>query len=145
MISAAIAPHGNADVDLAALSVWGEQFGATLSAPSLITLDGELGAGKTTLAQAICRGCGVTESVTSPTFALVHQYRGTRAMVFHLDLYRIDSPRDLANLAWDEIVGANAVVLVEWPGRAGALLPTPDIVISLAHIRGDVSRRRLSW
>ena len=145
MIRATVSPHGNADLDLAALSVWGEQFGATLSAPSLITLDGELGAGKTTLAQAICRGCGVTESVTSPTFALVHQYRGTRAMVFHLDLYRIDSPRDLANLAWDEIVGANAVVLVEWPVRAGALLPEPDVAISLEHLVGDTTRRRLAW
>ena len=145
MTSAAIAPHGAADLDLTALAAWGEQFGAALSTPALVTLDGELGAGKTTLAQAICRGCGVTESVTSPTFALVHQYRGTRAMVFHLDLYRIDAPRELANLAWDEIVGANAVVLVEWPGRAGALLPKPDVAISLAHMVGDVNHRRLAW
>ena len=82
----AVVTHGTADLDLAGLTAWGEAFGASLSAPCIVTLDGELGAGKTTLAQAICRGCGVADSVTSPTFALVHQYRGTRAMVFHLDL-----------------------------------------------------------
>jgi len=137
--------HGTRDLDLAGLTAWGELFGASLSAPTLVTLDGELGAGKTTLAQAICRGCGVSEPVTSPTFALVHQYRGTRTMVFHLDLYRIDTPADLATLAWDEIAGANAVVLVEWPERAGALLGTADIAIRLEHIPADLARRRLAW
>jgi len=145
MSDAGVAVHGTLDLDLAGLTAWGEAFGASLPVPHLITLDGELGAGKTTLAQAICRGCGVTEAVTSPTFALVHQYRGARAMVFHLDLYRIDAPRELANLAWDEVIGANAIVLVEWPERAGALLPTPDAAIALAHLTGDATRRRLTW
>lgn len=140
-----IPAHGTRELGLDALVVWGVAFGATLEAPRIVTLDGELGAGKTTLAQAICRGLGVTEPVTSPTFALVHQYRGTRAMVFHLDLYRIDSPRDLTNLAWDEIVGANAVVLVEWPERAGPALPQADCAITLAHIGGAPEMRRMVW
>jgi tRNA threonylcarbamoyladenosine biosynthesis protein TsaE len=145
MNAPAVDAHGSAEFDRAALSAWGEAFGASLSAPCVVALEGELGAGKTSLAQAICRGLGVSEAVTSPTFALVHQYRGTRAMVFHLDLYRIGSPRELVNLAWDELVGANAVVLVEWPERAGAALPKPDVTISLAHLASDPTRRRLTW
>lgn len=141
----ALPEHGARELGRDELVAWGEAFGAALSAPCIITLDGELGAGKTTLAQAICRGVGVSEPVTSPTFALVHQYRGTRAMVFHLDLYRIDSPRDLTNLAWDEIVGANAVVLIEWPERAGPALPNPDVSISLVHIANTPDMRRLVW
>ena len=69
---------------------WGERFGRVASPPLVVTLTGELGAGKTTLVQAICRGYGVTEDVTSPTFALVHRYAAPRSPVFHLDLYRLE-------------------------------------------------------
>ena len=137
--------HGSADLDLAALNAWGERFGASLTAPALVTLAGELGAGKTTLAQAICRGCGVTEPVTSPTFALVHEYRTATAPVFHLDLFRIGSTRELASLGWDEILGGNAVVLLEWPERAGTALPAPSHAITLAHLAGAPDRRRIAW
>lgn len=132
-------------LDRASLIAWGERLGASLHAPALVTLDGDLGAGKTTLAQAICAGLGVAEPVTSPTFALVHQYRGARAMVFHLDLYRIDRPEDLQNLGWDEILGATAVVLVEWPERAGRTLPPGATAIHLAHVPDDGAVRELSW
>ena len=82
----------------AELDLWGEALGRTLVAPAVIALHGDLGAGKTTLVQAICRGLGVTDEVTSPTFALVHEYTGASVPVFHLDLYRLEGPRDLANL-----------------------------------------------
>ena len=86
-----------------------------------------------------------SEPVTSPTFALVHQYRGARGMVFHLDLYRIMAPQDLTNLAWDEILGANAIVLVEWPDRAGTALPLPDVVVRLAHVGANPGVRSVAW
>ena len=101
--------------------------------------------GKTTLVKAVCEGLGVEEPVTSPTFALVHQYRGARGMVFHLDLYRIMAPQDLANLAWDEILGANAVVLVEWPERAGPALPSPEVAVRLAHVEANPGVRSVAW
>lgn len=127
------------------LIAWGQQFGRELAAPAIIALSGDLGAGKTTLAQAICAGYGVLEPVTSPTFALVHQYRGGPARVFHLDLYRITSPDELTNLGWDEIVDANAVVLVEWPERAEGAMPRSATHLSLAHVPGADDRRAITW
>ena len=125
------------------LEKWGEEFGRKLKAPALVTLDGELGAGKTTLAQAICRGVGIREDVTSPTFALVHEHHVDGTTVYHLDLYRLNSPDDLTNLAWDDIINSGEIVLVEWADRAGARLPPDAFRIRLEHIAGEDDRRRL--
>jgi tRNA threonylcarbamoyladenosine biosynthesis protein TsaE len=125
------------------LCAWGERFGRVLGAPMLVTIAGELGAGKTTLVRAICRGLGVEDEITSPTFALVHQYRSPRSTVYHLDLYRLDGPPDLTNLGWDDIIGERAVVLVEWPERAGDRLPRDHVPIRLEHLPGDPDRRLL--
>src|SRR5215210_92487 len=95
------AERGHLKLSETELRDWGEELGRATSAPLLITLTGELGVGKTTLAQAICRGYGVSEEVTSPTYALVHQYAGERSTVFHIDLYRLDSSDQLTNLGWD--------------------------------------------
>lgn len=115
------------------LAAWGEALGRDIVPPRLITISGELGAGKTTLVQAIARGYGVTEAVTSPTFALVHVYHGTRSLVYHLDLYRLRDERDLLQIGWDEMVEAPALVLVEWPERAAAALPERRTEIVLQH------------
>ena len=125
------------------LEQWGEELGRSLKSPVIITLEGDLGTGKTTLAQAICRGVGVREDVTSPTFALVNEYHAERATVFHLDLYRLRGPDDLTNLAWDDIVNSGAIVLVEWPDRAGDRMPHDAVKIRLEHIAGDDQHRRL--
>jgi tRNA threonylcarbamoyladenosine biosynthesis protein TsaE len=116
------------------MTKWGEAFGARLAAPCVVSLAGDLGAGKTTLVQAIARGYGVRDVVTSPTFALVHEYRAPKSPVFHLDLYRLEGPHQLANIGWDDILAARAVVLIEWPDRAGAELPTAAHEIILAHV-----------
>ncbi len=120
---------------------WGEALGRTLRAPRVLTLAGEVGAGKTTLAQAICRGLGVDEPVTSPTFALVHEYEGVRSTVYHLDLYRLRDPRDLLQLGWDEIVSAPAIVIVEWPERAEGFVPDDALRLQLAHVAGEPEYR----
>lgn len=120
---------------------WGESLGRTLRAPRVLTLEGEVGAGKTTLAQAICRGLGVEEPVTSPTFALVHEYAGVRSTVYHLDLYRLRDPRDLLQLGWDEIVSAPAIVLVEWPERAEGFVPDDALRLQLSHVPDDPAYR----
>ena len=122
---------------------WGEELGRASSAPLLITLTGELGVGKTTLAQAICRGYGVAEEITSPTYALIHEYRSAKSPVFHIDLYRLDSPDQLTNLGWDDIVSSRALVLVEWPERAGSRLPEDHLPIDLDYVPDDGSRRIL--
>ncbi|HEU4989960.1 MAG TPA: tRNA (adenosine(37)-N6)-threonylcarbamoyltransferase complex ATPase subunit type 1 TsaE [Gemmatimonadaceae bacterium] len=124
------------------LIAWGERFGREHEPPLVVALEGDLGAGKTTLAQAICRGFGVTAPVTSPTFALVHQYEAPRAPVYHLDLYRLSGPADLTNLGWDEIVSDRALVLVEWPDRAGVRMP-PAVRLRLAHVPGAPGVRAL--
>jgi tRNA threonylcarbamoyladenosine biosynthesis protein TsaE len=122
---------------------WGERFGHVASPPLIVTISGELGAGKTTLVQAICRGYGVTEDVTSPTFALVHRYAGKKSPVFHLDLYRLERPDELTNIGWDEILTEDALVLIEWPERAGDRVPRLHVPISLQHLPGDATRRLL--
>jgi tRNA threonylcarbamoyladenosine biosynthesis protein TsaE len=136
-----LASHGRLAFDESELSSWGERFGRLARAPLLITITGDLGAGKTTLVQAICRGYGVAEEVTSPTYNLVHKYAGTRSPVLHLDLYRLNDPSELTNLGWDELMAEEALILVEWPERAGDRMPRDHIPISLQHLPDDPSRR----
>lgn len=145
MTASARISHGTLELARDELTAWGTRFGRALTAPAVVALSGELGAGKTTLARAICFGFGVLDPVTSPTFALVHQYRGAPAIVFHLDLYRIASADELANLGWDELLDSNAIVLVEWPERAGGSLPRSTVWIGLGHVAGAPDARRLTW
>jgi tRNA threonylcarbamoyl adenosine modification protein YjeE len=138
-----LADHGALAMDEAELRDWGRRFGRAAHAPVLVTITGELGAGKTTLVQAICAGYGVTDEVTSPTFALVHEYQAPRSPVHHLDLYRLERPDQLDEIGWDELVSARAVVLVEWPERAGDRLPAGRVTLSLQHLPDDPGRRLL--
>jgi tRNA threonylcarbamoyladenosine biosynthesis protein TsaE len=106
-------------------------------------LTGELGVGKTTLAQAICLGYGVRDEITSPTYALIHEYRSPKSAVFHIDLYRLESPDQLTNIGWDEIVSSRALILVEWPERAGSRLPDDHLPIDLDYVPDEPTRRIL--
>ena len=114
------------------LSRFGESVGRALRAPATIGLSGELGAGKTTLVQAICRGIGARALATSPSYALVHQYAAA-APVYHVDCYRLRSPDEAADLGFDDMVRAGAIILVEWPERGGAWVPPLDRHFRLAH------------
>lgn len=138
-----LARRGRIALGRAELERWGEELGRSIVPPLVITVAGDLGAGKTTLVQAICRGYGVRGEVTSPTFAIVHEYAGALTPVFHLDLYRLTDERELTNLAWDEIVSAHALVLIEWPQRAGDRLPDAHVPIDLEHDPGNPERRIL--
>jgi len=95
-------------------------FGRTLTEllapPRLVLLQGDLGAGKTTLVKGIAAGfeAAAEEDVTSPTFTLVHEYRGPRANLYHIDLYRVDTQRELETLGLDDLRSENSVLLVEW-------------------------------
>ena len=115
-----LAPRSRISLTRDELVRWGESFGRAARPPLVVALSGDLGSGKTTLVQAICRGYGVEEEVTSPTYALVHQYASPRSPVYHLDLYRLEGESSLTNIGWDEVVGdPHALVLVEWADRAG--------------------------
>ena len=138
-----LAAHGHLALSEMELVDWGERFGRAARPPLVVTLRGELGAGKTTLARAICRGYGVSDEVTSPTFTVVHVYHGTRSPVYHLDLYRLAGPDDLANIGWDDILSTEALVLIEWPERAAELLPSDHVPILLQHLPNDPARRLL--
>jgi tRNA threonylcarbamoyladenosine biosynthesis protein TsaE len=135
------ADRGHLKLNEGELRHWGEELGRSITPPLLVTLTGELGVGKTTLAQAICLGYGVRDEITSPTYALIHEYRAPKSAVFHIDLYRLDSPDQLTNLGWDEIVSSRALILVEWPERAGSRLPDDHLPIELDYVPGKESQR----
>ncbi|HEV2022146.1 MAG TPA: tRNA (adenosine(37)-N6)-threonylcarbamoyltransferase complex ATPase subunit type 1 TsaE [Terriglobales bacterium] len=94
----------------------GRRLAAQLKPPKLVILRGELGAGKTTLVKGIAEGfhAAAEEQVTSPTFTLIHEYRGPKANVFHVDLYRVDTERELETLGLDDLFDRRSVILIEW-------------------------------
>jgi tRNA threonylcarbamoyl adenosine modification protein YjeE len=113
-------------VDQAGLEAWGRRLGESLEPPAFLGLSGDLGAGKSVLARAIARGAGVDALMPSPTFNLVFRYEARRGVtVVHLDLYRLERADEVWNLGWRELGERDEIVLVEWPERAGDLLP-PD-------------------
>jgi tRNA threonylcarbamoyladenosine biosynthesis protein TsaE len=113
-------------------------FGRTLmemlAPPKLVLLRGDLGAGKTTLVKGIAAGfeAAEEEDVTSPTFTLVHEYRGPRANLYHIDLYRVDTPRELGTLGLDDLrAEKGSVLLIEWGEKFPRLVRERDFEISL--------------
>jgi len=138
-----LAPRGHLALTEPELVQWGERFGHAAERPLVVAISGELGAGKTTLVRAICRGFGVREAVTSPTYALVHEYESPRGQVYHLDLYRLEDERELVNIGWDDIIAREALVLIEWPERAGRQLPERLVHLELEHLPDDPGRRLL--
>jgi tRNA threonylcarbamoyladenosine biosynthesis protein TsaE len=108
-----------------------------------VALRGDLGAGKTTFARALIQAlAGADEEVPSPTFTLVQSYDAPIGRIYHFDLYRIASPDELTEIGWDEAL-ADGLVLVEWPQRAGALLPAARIDVELAFGALSGARRAI--
>jgi tRNA threonylcarbamoyladenosine biosynthesis protein TsaE len=122
--------------DLRAL---GRALGEVAGPGAVFLLEGDLGAGKTTLAQGIALGLGVVGAVTSPTYALVHVYQG-RLPFWHLDLYRLEGPVDLDELGLDS-APEEAVLAIEWPDRASRLPARATRVSLFEHPLG----RRVCW
>ena len=138
-----LAAKGHINLDEREMVKWGRELGEAIVPPLVISLTGDLGAGKTTLAKAICEGFGVAEPVTSPTYALVHRYEAEKSPVYHVDLYRLDNESQLTNIGWDDLLSERAVVIVEWPERAGDRMPQDHLHIDLEYLEGDQSRRVL--
>ena len=106
---------------------------------SVIALVGGLGAGKTLWTKGLVAALGSPAEVTSPTFALVHEYPGGRVPVFHLDFYRLESPAELIALGWDEYLEADGLIIAEWADKFPELLP-PDTTWRIFSIETDGSR-----
>lgn len=123
----------------------GERLGRLLHGGEVICLEGQLGAGKTCLAQGIGRGWGATDDLTSPTFTLIHELRRERdrAKLYHVDLYRIETEREAWLLGLIDLMDASASMLIEWPERAPSLLPPDRLWIKLEFV--DDTRRRLTF
>jgi tRNA threonylcarbamoyladenosine biosynthesis protein TsaE len=123
-------------------------FGRTLTEllapPKLVLLRGDLGAGKTTLVKGIAAAfeAAAEEDVTSPTFTLVHEYRGPRANLYHIDLYRIDTPRELETLGLDDLRSDNSILLIEWGEKFPRL--RWDVEIALERVGESGRRIRIS-
>ena len=101
----------------------GTSIANDLAAGSIIALVGGLGAGKTRFSKGLARGMGFAGEVTSPTFSLMHEYRGGKLPVFHFDLYRLKNPEELLGIGWDETLEDQGVVIVEWADLFPDLLP----------------------
>jgi len=115
----------------------GEQFARQLSRGDLVVLNGELGAGKTEFVKGICNYYAVEDLVTSPTFSIINQYSGVfpegdSVKLYHVDLYRVESPGELVEIGFDDMVFAHdAIKLVEWPAHAADHLPDKYWSVSL--------------
>ncbi len=116
--------------DLSAAGRLGARIAAGLHVGDAVALEGDLGAGKTTLARAILHALGVTEDVPSPTFTLVQTYETARLPVRHYDLYRIENPSEVEELGLDEALDEGAA-LIEWPERALSWLPADRLHVAL--------------
>jgi len=114
----------------------GKELAASLAPPKLVLLRGDLGAGKTTLVKGIAEGfeAASQDDVTSPTFTLIHEYRGPSATLYHIDLYRVDTPRELETLGLDDLMDERSVLLIEWGDKFERFESERDVEISLDRV-----------
>jgi tRNA threonylcarbamoyladenosine biosynthesis protein TsaE len=119
----------------------GRRFATALRAGTLVVLIGDLGLGKTVFARGVAVGLGVPPAeVSSPTFTLVQEYPGGRVPLFHVDLYRVEDPRETEELGLDEILESGGIVLVEWGERLPERLRRDAVVVRFVDV-GEDSRR----
>jgi tRNA threonylcarbamoyladenosine biosynthesis protein TsaE len=121
----------------------GELLTELLPAPKLVVLRGDLGMGKTTLVRGMAAALGAdSQEVTSPTFTLVHEYRGRKTRLIHLDLYRLEEEREIDGIGlWEMAEAGDALVLVEWGDRFASVMALADAEISIGQ--GEAENERL--
>lgn len=128
------------------------QFATELKPGDVVCLEGDLGAGKTTFTQGLAAALGVAGRVTSPTFCLVQEHRrvgrwesGRVALLLvHMDLYRLRGEDDVLAIGWEDYLAEGAILVVEWPERAGSLIPPTAKHVVFTHLDGE-ERRRVSF
>lgn len=122
----------------------GERIGARLTGGDIVAYTGGLGAGKTTLTRGISIGMGLGDNVTSPTFALVNEYRGKKASLYHFDMYRITSAMDLETTGFYDYMDSDSVIAVEWSENIADELPDNAIYIDIRRTDDCDSEREIT-
>ena len=115
------------------------RFAQELVPGDVVCLEGDLGAGKTTFTQGLAAAMGVPGRVTSPTFCIVQEHAGERLLV-HMDLYRLHDEADVEAIGWEDYLAQGAVLVVEWPERAGSLVPADAKRVVFRHLDGEELR-----
>ena len=138
-----------------------KKLATELKPGDIVCLEGDLGAGKTTFTQGLAAALGVPGRVTSPTFCIVQEHRGsclvtrascledctkhearsTKHYLVHMDLYRLHGEDDVIAIGWEDYLAEGAILVVEWPERAGALIPAEAKHVVFTHLEGEESRR----
>lgn len=113
----------------------GAHLGALLNNGDIVLLEGDFGSGKTTFTQGVAQGMGIDgDYVNSPTFTLINEYRGTRAILNHMDLYRLEGDEQVATLGLDDYLDGDGVTVIEWPAGAAPWLPDERLVVRFTHL-----------
>lgn len=102
--------------------------------PQCVAIEGDLGAGKTTLVAGVLAAAGIVGPVRSPTYTLIEPYEVDSASIYHLDLYRLVDPREMEPLGVRDLLTPGTILLIEWPSRGGSRVPTPDLAIEIAYL-----------
>lgn len=125
--------------NLEATERFGMEIGSLLKEGDILCLNGDLGAGKTTMTKSIGLGLGVEEYITSPTFTLINEYKG-RIPVYHFDVYRLENAHELYDLGFDEYFYGNGVCIIEWADKIEKMIPKDRIVIDIENGNNENER-----
>ena len=118
-------------------------FARTLTAGSVVKLVGDLGSGKTEFVKGLAAGLNCEQVVTSPTFTLVHEYRGGRLPLFHMDLYRLNHETELDDIGFEDYLRAGGVCVIEWADKFADRMPRNSAEIALTILENNT--RRIAW
>lgn len=115
----------------------GVRLGSEAKRGTVITLDGDLGAGKTVMAKGIAAGLGITEPVTSPTFIIMRHYDSGRLPLYHFDVYRIEDIDEMTAVGYDEYINSDGVCVIEWSEIIEELIPEDAVRVTIERVEGD--------
>lgn len=117
----------------------GRKLAAALSSGDVVTISGELGAGKTVFCKGVAAGLGVEpDTVSSPSFAIVNEYEGSKTTVLHVDFYRLSGSAEAEKIGWQEYLQRDAVMLIEWPEIAPEILPARRVEVSIKFLPSGI-------
>lgn len=117
-----------------------KELAKELEPGDVVCLEGDLGAGKTTFTQGLAAALGVPGRVTSPTFCIVQEHQSPDVLFVHMDLYRLHGEEDVEAIGWEDYLSRGAIIAVEWPERAGSLIPLSAFYVCIHHI-GEEKRK----
>jgi tRNA threonylcarbamoyladenosine biosynthesis protein TsaE len=121
----------------------GSEIIANVPTSMVLSLTGDLGAGKTEFVKGLALGLGIASDVTSPTFTILHEYSGGRLPLFHMDFYRLEVERELDEIAFDEYLQAGGICAIEWGDKFPNRLPPDTVKVVFSIDEGD--RREIAW